>query len=56
MVGSCSTVRKLGGDIKLASPQPRIAQLLEMTKLSAVFNIFPTEDTALHSFPGISPG
>jgi len=51
MVGSCSTVRKLGGDIKLLNPQPRIAQLLEMTKLTSVFAIFTDEEAAVHSFP-----
>ncbi|MGD1095910.1 MAG: STAS domain-containing protein [Bryobacteraceae bacterium] len=54
MVAACTTVRKLGGDIKLVNPQPRITQLLEMTKLTAVFAIFANEDTASHSFPGPS--
>jgi anti-sigma B factor antagonist len=54
MVGASTTVRNLGGDIKLLNPQARITQLLEMTKLSTIFAIFANERTALQSFPGFS--
>jgi anti-sigma B factor antagonist len=50
MVGACTSVRNLGGDMKLVSPQPRIAHLLEMTKLSTLFAIFPDEAAAVQSF------
>jgi anti-sigma B factor antagonist len=50
MVWACTTVRKLGGDLKLANPQARITHLLQMTKLSTVFKIFPDEQAALESF------
>ena len=50
MVSACSTVRKLGGDLKLANPQARIAHLLQMTKLSTVLAIFANEQEALKSF------
>jgi anti-anti-sigma regulatory factor len=36
--------------MKLVGPQPRIAHLLEMTKLSTLFAIFPDEAAALQSF------
>jgi anti-sigma B factor antagonist len=50
LVGSCSTLRQLGGDLKLASPQARITNLLQMTKLSTVLAIFSNEQEALKSF------
>lgn len=50
MVGACTSVRNLGGDMKLLNPQARIAHLLEMTKLSTLFAIFAEESAALQSF------
>jgi len=50
LVGACTTVRRLGGDLKLVNPQARIANLLQMTKLSTIFAIFGDEQTALGSF------
>src|SRR5690242_13959884 len=37
LVGACTTLRNLGGDLKLANPQERVASLLRMTKLSTIF-------------------
>ena len=50
LVGACSSVRNLGGDLRLAHPQERIRNLLHMTKLVAVFGIFGDEESALRSF------
>jgi len=50
MVDACTTLRKLGGDLKLASPQDRVANLLRLTKLSSLFSIFPDEAAAIASF------
>jgi anti-sigma B factor antagonist len=50
LVDACTTFRKLGGDLKLVGPQPRITKLLEMTKLSSVFKVFAEEQAALGSF------
>jgi len=50
MVGACTSVRNLGGDMRLASPQPRIVHLLEISKLSTIFAVFPDESAALRSF------
>src|ERR1035438_3448128 len=38
-----------GGDLRLAGPTPFVVKLLEITKLSAVFNIYPDEETAIIS-------
>jgi len=44
------TVRRLGGDLKLLHLTPRATQLLTITKLSRVFEIFDEEDQAVRSF------
>jgi anti-anti-sigma regulatory factor len=45
-------VRNLGGQLKLVSISERIQTLLEMTRLSAVFDIPADAASALHSFAG----
>jgi len=50
IVGACTTMRHLGGDLKLVNPQPRLANLLRMTKLASIFAIFADEQSALQSF------
>ncbi len=42
--------RTRGGDLRLASPTPFVSKLLEITKLSAVFRIYPDEESAIVSF------
>src|SRR5450631_4075034 len=42
--------RTRGGDLRLAGPTPFVVKLLEITKLSAVFSIYPDEETAILSF------
>jgi anti-sigma B factor antagonist len=44
------STRTRGGDLRLATPSLFFQQLLEMTKLSAVFKIYPDEETAIVSF------
>jgi anti-sigma B factor antagonist len=44
------TVRRLGGDLKLLHLTPRARQLLSITKLERVFEIFDDEDEAVRSF------
>ena len=45
-----TTIRKNGGNFKLLSPNPRIVDLLTITKLLDVFDIFDNETTAVASF------
>jgi anti-sigma B factor antagonist len=47
--------RQAGGDLKLASPPPFITRLLEMTRLSTLFGIFPSEREAVVSFRKPTP-
>ena len=42
--------RTRGGDLRLAGPTPFVVKLLEITKLSAVFRIYPDEEAAIVSF------
>lgn len=42
--------RNRGGDVRLASPSPFVTSLLNMTKLSSVFHIYPDEEAAIVSF------
>jgi anti-sigma B factor antagonist len=50
LVGACTTLRNVGGDLKLVYPQERVANLLRMTKLSTIFEVFADENVALQSF------
>ena len=42
--------RNRNGDLRLAAPSPFITSLLQMTKLSSVFSIYPDEEAAIISF------
>jgi anti-sigma B factor antagonist len=54
LVKTHTTIRNQGGQLKLVSLNPRIKTLLEMTKLSAVFEIDPDEACAVRSLGGDS--
>ena len=42
--------RNRRGDLRLAAPSPFVTSLLEMTKLSSVFRLYPDEEGAIVSF------
>ena len=46
LVLACRRARDNGGDAKLARLTPRIRQLLEITQLTTVFDIYPDVDDA----------
>jgi anti-anti-sigma factor len=46
-----TALRKSGGHFKLLSPNPRIKDLLNITKLLNVFDCYDSESTAIASFP-----
>jgi anti-sigma B factor antagonist len=50
LVSACTTLRNLGGDLRLVSPQERVRNLLQMTKLASIFSVFGDEQAALRSF------
>jgi anti-sigma B factor antagonist len=50
LVSACTTLRNVGGDLRLVSPQDRVRNLLQMTKLASIFAVFADEQSALGSF------
>jgi anti-sigma B factor antagonist len=47
-------MKAAGGELRLASLQPRIAELMKITKLDQVWNFYPTAAAAAENFV-ISP-
>ena len=50
LVSAYATTMRNGGEIKLASMQPRVAGLMQVTKLATLFASYPDEKAAVHSF------
>ena len=54
LVKAHTTIRNQGGQLKLANLNQRVHDLLQMTRLSAVFDIQKDETSAIESFGGSS--
>ncbi len=52
LVGAFATVTNRGGRLKLLNLQKRIRDLMQITKLTSVFESFTDEKAALQSFQG----
>jgi len=50
LVRCYSVVRQRGGEMKLAQLSPRVANLLELTRLNTLFDIYGEEQVALRAF------
>ena len=50
LVGSFATVTSRGGQLKLLNLQKRLHELLQVTKLITVFEVFTSEAAAVRSF------
>jgi anti-sigma B factor antagonist len=50
LVSSQAGVSKEGGAFKLLNPNPRIREVLKITRLDRVFEVFDEEETAIESF------
>lgn len=50
LIGSLTTLRQSGGEMKLACASKKVETLLEMTKLLSVFELHKTVQNALASF------
>lgn len=46
----CVSARRRSGDVKLVAPPPAIREVLAVTMLGRVFEVFPTLDLALAAF------
>lgn len=47
LVSASNRLRKLGGDLRVASPSPVVLRLLGVTRMETVFSIFGSRDEAL---------
>ncbi len=50
LVTAFTTVRKTGGELKLLHLTKKVHDLLQLTKLFTVFEVFSDENTVVHSF------
>ncbi len=50
LIGGLTTVRKSGGDLKLLNLTSKLKDILRITKLEHVFEIFDDEDSVIESF------
>ena len=55
LVGTYSSVRNQGGQVKLVNPSQRVQDLLQMTRLSTVFDVQTDEASAIQSFGPTKP-
>ena len=56
LVSKYLTVRRAGGTIKLLHPTERTDHLMDITKLTTVFQMFDDEESAVKSFGGATHG
>jgi anti-sigma B factor antagonist len=54
LVRAHTAVRKANGQLKIASPSPKVQEMLQMTMLHKVLDVHPDEATAVKSFRGPS--
>ena len=50
LVGSASTLRKLGGDLRIVNPSGVVQKLLSITRVDTVIDVKPDEQSALEAF------
>lgn len=50
IVSAIKRVRQDNGDVRLAQPSERVMEVLEISGLDSIFQIYPTQDGAMQSF------
>lgn len=50
MVAAAKRVRNSNGDLRIASPSPRVKEVLDLAGLNMVFQVFTTQVEAVGSF------
>ena len=50
IVMCCGKMRTAGGEVRLASLQPKIVELMKITKLDRIFHFYPTASAAAENF------
>ena len=49
MTGLCTSARKAGADLRVAAPGKRLMDLMRITKLVTVFQVYPTVEEAVQA-------
>ncbi|MGC8549009.1 MAG: STAS domain-containing protein [Acidobacteriaceae bacterium] len=50
IVRTAASLRRRNGDLRLANPASIVTQLLELTRVAAILNSYPTDEAAILSF------
>lgn len=50
MVSTLKAVKRVNGDLRLASPSPRVEEVLRLAGLTSIFSIYPNPKDAVSSF------
>lgn len=50
MVSTLKAVKRVNGDLRLASPSPRVEEVLRLAGLTSIFSIYPSQVEAVGSF------
>lgn len=50
MVSTLKAVKRVNGDLRLASPSPRVEEVLRLAGLTSIFSIHPSRAEAVKSF------
>jgi len=50
MVSTLKAVKRVNGDLRIASPSPRVEEVLRLAGLTSIFSIHPTQEEAVASF------
>ena len=50
MVSTLKAVKRTNGDLRIASPSPRVEEVLRLAGLTSIFSIYSTQEEAIASF------
>ena len=50
MVSTLKSVKRVNGDLRIASPSPRVEEVLRLAGLTSIFSIHPSQEEAVASF------
>jgi anti-sigma B factor antagonist len=50
MVTALKAVKRGNGDLRIASPSPRVSEVLQLAGLNSIFSVYPTQVDAVGSF------
>ncbi|MBI1313750.1 anti-sigma factor antagonist [bacterium] len=50
LIASFTSVRRIGGTLRLCSPRPAVLEVLQLVKLPMMVEVHPTEEEALAGF------